>query len=169
MQVAGKAIAGEEEEPPLSTSARSTPASTSAATSPSASAPAQPKQSLSAPSRLSAPRRLKASQSSPAAAPTASATSTPSPGVFCCPALSSSILTLGWISCQSTFPLCPLQAGCLKETSCSCTGWGIPAARSELMCLLSSFRSALCREGECGARSGRPGVWDSHKARSSAS
>ena len=169
MQVAGKAIAGEEEEPPLSTSARSRPASTSAATSPTASTPAQPKQSLSAPSRLSAPRRLRAPQSSPAAAPTASATSTPPPGVFCCPALSTSILTLGCISCQSTFPLCLLQTGCLKETSCSCTEMGISAAHSEFLRLLSLFRSALCREGEYGARSRRPGVWDSHKARSSAS
>lgn len=143
MQVAGKAIAGEEEEPPLSTSARSRPASTSAATSPTASTPAQPKQSLSAPSRLSAPRRLRAPQSSPAAAPTASATSTPPPGVFCCPALSTSILTLGCISCQSTFPLCLLQTGCLKETSCSCTRWvyRLPAATS---CACSAFSGLHC-------------------------
>ena len=143
VQVAGKAIAGEEEEPPLSASARSTPASTLATTSPSASAPAQPKQSLSAPSRLSAPRRLKASQSSPAAAPTASATLTPPPGVFCCAALSTSILTLGWIPCLSTFPLCPLQTGCLKETSCSCTGWvyRLPTVSS---CACSAFSGLHC-------------------------
>ena len=144
VQVAGKVIAGEEEEPLLSASARSTPASTSAATSPSASVPAPPKQSLSAPSRLSAPRRLKASQSSPAAAPTASATSTPSPGVFCCPALSTSILKLGWISCQSSFPLCLLRTGCLKVTPCSsCTGWvyQLPAVSS---CACSASSGLHC-------------------------
>lgn len=87
MQVAGKAIAGEEEDPTLNRAASHQQASTSAtASAPSATPAAQPAQhSLSAPSRLHAhPRRQRTPQASLVVTQTASAVA--APGEYACAA-----------------------------------------------------------------------------------